>query len=78
MPQGIHKLEVLSNKYLELLLKIIPKELDYNIASCAIWLWNVVYYIKGGTQAKGTWKQDPGVNIWAQEGWEWGVEKTPQ
>ena len=29
-------------------------------------------------QAKGTWKQDPEANIWAQEGWEWGVEKAPQ
>ena len=24
------------------------------------------------------WKQDPEANIWAQEGWEWGVEKAPQ
>ena len=22
------------------------------------------------------WKQDPEANIWAQEGWEWGVEKA--
>ena len=49
-----------------------------NIASCAIWLWNMVPYIKGGIQAKGIWKQDPEANIWAQEGWEWGVEKAPQ
>ena len=28
--------------------------------------------------AKGIWKQDPEANIWAQAGWEWGVEKTPQ
>ena len=33
---------------------------------------------KGGIQAKGIWKQDPEANIWAQEGWEWGVEKAPQ
>ena len=35
-----------------------------NIANCAIWLWNMVSYIKGGTQAKGIWKQDPEANIW--------------
>ena len=50
----------------------------WNIASCAIWMWNMVSYIKGGIQAKGIWKQDPEANIWAQEGWEWGVEKAPQ
>ena len=37
-----------------------------------------VSYIKGGIQAKSIWKQDPEANIWAQEGWEWGVEKAPQ
>ena len=40
-------------------------------------LWKLVSYIKGGIQAKGIWKQDPEANIWAQEGWEWGVEKAP-
>ena len=30
------------------------------------------------TKTKGIWKPDPEVNIWGQEGWEWGVEKTPQ
>ena len=35
-------------------------------------------YIKGGIQAKGIWKQDPEANVWAREGWEWGVEKAPQ
>ena len=48
------------------------------IASCAIWLWSMVSYIKGGMQAKCIRKQDPEANIWAQEGWEWGVEKAPQ
>ena len=24
-----------------------------NIVSCAIWLWSMVFYIKGGMQAKG-------------------------
>ena len=28
----------------------------------------MVSYIKGGMQAKGIWKQDPEVNIWAQKG----------
>ena len=27
---------------------------------------------------KGIWKQDSEVNILAQEGWEWRVEKAPQ
>ena len=48
------------------------------VTSCAIWLWNMVSYIKEGMQAKGIWKQDPEANIWSQEGWEWGVEKAPQ
>ena len=41
------------------------------IASCAVWLWNMVSYIKGGMQAKGIWQQDPEANIWAQERWKW-------
>ena len=41
-------------------------------------LTNMVPYIKGEIQAKGTWKEDPGANISAQEGWEWEVEKVPQ
>ena len=48
------------------------KYLNNNIASSAIWFWNMVSYIKGGMQAKGIWKKDPEVNIWAQEGREWG------
>ena len=28
----------------------------------------MVSHIMGGTQAKGTWKQDPEANIYAQEG----------
>ena len=43
------------------------------IASCTIWLWKLVSYIKGGIR-----KQDPEANIWAQERREWGVEKVPQ
>ena len=38
----------------------------------------VLSYIKGGIQAKGISKQDSEANIWAQKGWEWGVEKAPQ
>ena len=41
-------------------------------------MWNMVYYIKGGMQAKDIWKQDPEANIWAQEGWEFEMEKAPQ
>ena len=43
-----------------------------------MWLWNMVSYIQEGMKDKGIWKQDPEANIWAQEGWEWGVEKAPQ
>ena len=28
----------------------------------------MVSYIKGGMQAKGTWKQDPEANIWMKMG----------
>ena len=35
-------------------------------------------YIKGGIQAKGISKQDPEANFWAQEGYEFGVEKASQ
>ena len=35
---------------------LIIKIYDNNIASCAVWLWNMVSYIKGGMQAKGIWK----------------------
>ena len=31
----------------------------------------MVSHVKGGTQAKGIWKLDLEVNIWAQEGCEW-------
>ena len=43
-----------------------------------LWMWSMLSYIKGGTQAKGFRKQDPEVNIWAQEGCDCGVEKAPQ
>ena len=41
-------------------------------------LWNIVSYIKEGMQAKCIWKQDPEVNICAQERWEWKLEKAPK
>ena len=34
--------------------------------------------VKGGMQTKDIWEQDPEAEIWAQDGWEWGVEKFPQ
>ena len=38
------------------LLLIVIMEHEYfaftNITCCTVWLWNVVYYVKGGTQAK--------------------------
>jgi hypothetical protein len=38
----------------------------------------MVSYIKGGSQVKGIRKQDPEANIWAQEEYEWRVEKASQ
>ena len=38
----------------------------------------MVSYIKGGMQAKGTWKQDPEANIGAKEEWDWGMVKALQ
>ena len=29
--------------------------------------WNIVFYIKGGTQAKGIWKHDYEANIWTKK-----------
>ena len=49
-----------------------------NTASCAIWLWSMVSYIKGGTQDKGIWKQDPEASTFAQKGQEWGMENILQ
>ena len=28
--------------------------------------------------SKDIWKQDSEENIWAQEGWEWGMDKASQ
>ena len=47
-----------------------------NISRCVTWLWNTNSHINGGTQAKGIWKLDPETNIWAQNGWAWGVKKA--
>ena len=41
--------------------------LEYEFLA-SVWLLNMVSYIKGGTEAKGIWKQDPEASIWAQEG----------
>ena len=43
---------------------MVNKGSCYIFKNCAIWLWNMVSYIKG------IWKQDPQANILAQEGWE--------
>ena len=42
-----------------------------NIVSCAIRLWNIEKM-----QIKNIWKHDPDANIWAKEGWDWGVKKA--
>ena len=49
----------------------------YHFASCVIWMWSLVPYIKGGMKAKGIWKLDPEVNICTQVRCEWWVEKSP-
>ena len=56
----------------------LEDKLNNNIASCALWLRNMVSYIKGGIQAKDNWKHGPEANIWAQEGYERGVDKASQ
>ena len=38
----------------------------------------MIFYIKGGIQAKGIWKQDLEMNICVQEGWETGAQKAPR
>ena len=50
--------------------------IQYNSWQSATWLRNVVSYIKGRMQDKGIWKQNPEATIWAQERWEWGVDKA--
>ena len=40
--------------------------------------WSIVVVIKGAMHDKGIRKRNPEANIWAQEGWEWGVEKALQ
>ena len=35
-----------------------------------------IYFLMKFLQSKGIWKQDPEANIWAQEAWEWRMEKT--
>ena len=55
-----------------------PANKQYTNQSIHIILWNMVSYIKGGMQTKGIWKQGPEANIWAQVGWEWGMETAPQ
>ena len=44
---------------------------------CCVWVWNLVAYIEGETQAEGVWKYGVDENIWAYEGrGDRGVEKT--
>jgi hypothetical protein len=48
------------------------------IVSYFIWLGNMNSYIKGGEQSKDIAKHDPGANMLAHEGWEYGMEKASQ
>jgi hypothetical protein len=49
----------------------------YSTTGNVIWLWSMVSYIKGGTHAKGIWKQDPEANIWAQDRWKGEMDNVP-
>ena len=39
------------------------KDINNNITICVIWLWDMVFFVEGETQANGIWKQDPEANI---------------
>ena len=49
-----------------------------NIASCAIWLLNMISYIKGGKRAKGISESDYEANIWPQQKLKWEEDKASQ
>jgi hypothetical protein len=50
---------------------------DYNFAFCSVWVWNLVWDIKGGTETEDIWEQGAEENIRTEEGWSYGkVEKT--
>jgi hypothetical protein len=36
----------------------------------SVWLWNLVFDIKGGTQTDGVWEQGAEKDIWTEEGWD--------
>jgi hypothetical protein len=40
-----------------------------NFACGPVWVRNLVFDIKGGTQTKGVWEQGAEENIWFEEGW---------
>jgi hypothetical protein len=43
----------------------------------AVWVWNLVSDIKGGTQTEGVWEQGAEETIWSEEGWsDRRLEKT--
>jgi hypothetical protein len=41
---------------------------NYSFACGAVWVWNLVSEIKGGTQTEGVWEQGAEGNIWTEEG----------
>jgi hypothetical protein len=50
---------------------------DYNFVCGSVWLWNLDFDTKGGTQTEGVWEQDAEEDIWTEEGWGNGsVKKT--
>ena len=71
IPRYIHSLYshvsvqiLLSSRFLAEILKTnIHKIMKLPLLHSVIWLWNLISYIKGRSQAKGTWKQDPEANI---------------
>jgi hypothetical protein len=43
----------------------------------SVWVRNLVYNIKEGTQTGGVWEQGDEKNIWTEEGWSDGrLEET--
>jgi hypothetical protein len=49
----------------------------YNFDCGSVWVWNLVFDIKGGTQTDGAWEKDDEENIWIEEEWSGvRVQKT--
>jgi hypothetical protein len=59
--------------------KITIYNTTYNFACDFVWVWNLVFDIKGGTYTEGVVEQGAEENIWTEEGWSDGsLVKTAQ